>query len=167
VLVDGAADFTRGDGPYAGHAIGLASGLPALARSGPSRGFPCQIRRGPGAFRLTAARMVFVVAPADRRWARRSGSFGGSGGVGRRVGGASGPAGRLEDVQKVLTDGCRHGSRHAVGHAVGPHKTHESHVKVRPGIEAPRHLCNLSARHLSGLCLASRGGPGDNRYHRR
>ena len=34
---DRAADLTRGDGPYAGLAIGLASGLPALARSGPSR----------------------------------------------------------------------------------------------------------------------------------
>ncbi len=30
----------RGDGPYAGLAIGLASDLPALARFGPSRGFP-------------------------------------------------------------------------------------------------------------------------------
>jgi len=28
--------------------IGLASGLPAWARCGPPRGFPCQIRRGPG-----------------------------------------------------------------------------------------------------------------------
>ena len=42
-----AADLTRGDGPYAVPGIGLASGLPPLARSGPSRGFPCQIRRGP------------------------------------------------------------------------------------------------------------------------
>ena len=36
-------DLTRGDGPYADPRIGLASGLPALGRSGPSRGFPCQI----------------------------------------------------------------------------------------------------------------------------
>jgi hypothetical protein len=35
---DKAANLMRGDGPYAGLAIGLASGLPALARSGPSRG---------------------------------------------------------------------------------------------------------------------------------
>jgi len=33
---DRATDFTRGDGPYADDAIGLASGMPALARSGPS-----------------------------------------------------------------------------------------------------------------------------------
>jgi hypothetical protein len=43
---DRAADLIRGDGPYAVPAIGLASSLSALARSGPSRGFPCQIRRG-------------------------------------------------------------------------------------------------------------------------
>jgi hypothetical protein len=43
-------------------------------------------------------------APADRRWRRRSGSASGSEGV-RVNGGASGPAGRLETVQKVLTRG--------------------------------------------------------------
>jgi hypothetical protein len=37
-------DLTRGDGPYACWRIGLASGPPPLARYGPSRGFPCQIR---------------------------------------------------------------------------------------------------------------------------
>ena len=42
-------------------------------------------------------------APADRRWRRRSGSASGSGRRARRVGGASGPAGRLETVQKVLS----------------------------------------------------------------
>src|SRR5215467_13600007 len=60
LLADGATDLTRGGGPYASHAVGLASGLPALARSGPSRGFPCQIRRGPGTSRLAAAREVFA-----------------------------------------------------------------------------------------------------------
>ena len=89
-------------------AIGLPLGMPASARYEPPRGFPCQIRRGPGRFGVEA-RPVSVCrffAPADRRQApslrerqreqRRA----------RRVGGASGPAGRLETVQKVLTGRC-------------------------------------------------------------
>ena len=106
---DGAADLIRGGCPYACLAIGLASGLPALARSGPSRGFPCQIRRGPGTSRLIAARKVFAFRACRPALARRSGSSGGSGGDGRRGGGASGPAGRLEAVKKVLTEAVRHG----------------------------------------------------------
>src|SRR5262245_39575739 len=59
---DGAADLTRGDGPYAVLAIGLASGLPALARSGPSRGFPCQIRRGLWNLWAAAVRRYFCLS---------------------------------------------------------------------------------------------------------
>ena len=47
--------------------------LPRLARFGPSRGFPCQIRCGPGTSWLKAAQL-FAFAPADRRWSGRSGS---------------------------------------------------------------------------------------------
>ena len=56
---DGAADLIRGDGPYAGLAIGLASSLPPLARCGPSRGFPCQIRSGSELFRGPEGHFAF------------------------------------------------------------------------------------------------------------
>ena len=71
---DGAADLTRGDGLYAGLAIGLVSGLPPLARSGPSQGFHCQIHRGPGD-RLDFSGLRYPpFAPADRHWPGRSGA---------------------------------------------------------------------------------------------
>ena len=86
-------------------AIGLPLGMPASARYEPPRGFPCQIRRGPGRLGVEprpASELRFF-APADRRQApplrerqrelRRA----------RRVGGACGPAGRLETVQKAHT----------------------------------------------------------------
>src|SRR5690348_8123024 len=67
--------LTRGDDPYAVLAIGLASGLPALARSGPSGGFLVKSAA------VVGTRWVhcgpegsFCFAPADRRWRRRSGS---------------------------------------------------------------------------------------------
>jgi hypothetical protein len=46
---------------------------------------------------------IFCFAPAARRWRRRSGSASGSVGERAVAAGASGPAGRLETVQKVLT----------------------------------------------------------------
>src|ERR1035437_838927 len=76
LCVEGAADLMRGDGPYASPAIGLASGLPALARFGPSRGFPCQFRRGSGDPSALRPKESFAFAPADRRWPGRSGSDG-------------------------------------------------------------------------------------------
>jgi hypothetical protein len=94
---DRAADFTRGDGPYAVLAIGLASGLPRLARSGPSRGFPCQIRRGPGTSGGSGPKVLLLFAPAARRWRRRSGSASGSGGVRAVSAARAARRGRLEE----------------------------------------------------------------------
>ena len=85
-------------------AIGLPLGMPASARCESPRGFPCQIRRGPGRWSRIAARVrtsAFrasrpALGPSGVKLQRRAGR-------GRRVGGACGPAGRLEDVQKALT----------------------------------------------------------------
>ena len=85
-------------------AIGLPPDMPASARYEPPRGFPCQIRRGPGRWSRIAARVrtsAFrasrpALGPSGVKLQRRAGR-------GRRVGGACGPAGRLEDVQKALT----------------------------------------------------------------
>ena len=78
---DGAADLTRGDGPYAGSAIGLASGLPALARCWAVARVPLSNPPRLWTFGLVAAQGPLPLAPADRRWRRRSGSASGSGGV--------------------------------------------------------------------------------------
>jgi hypothetical protein len=51
--------LTRGDGPYAVWRIGLASGLPPLARCGPSLGFPCQIPPRPWNFSVDCGPEVF------------------------------------------------------------------------------------------------------------
>ena len=48
-------------------------------------------------------------APAARHWPGRRGSVSGERRPGRRGGGASGPAGRLENVQKLLTERTRQG----------------------------------------------------------
>jgi hypothetical protein len=65
LAADGAVDLIRGGCPYACLAIGLASGMPALVRSGLPRGFPCQIRCGPG----TA---LYDQRPGDRLGLRAS-----------------------------------------------------------------------------------------------
>ena len=63
-------------------AIGLPLGMPAPARYEPPRGFPCQIRRGPGRFESNRGpHRTSLVAPADRRWRRRCGSASESSGV--------------------------------------------------------------------------------------
>ena len=87
-------------------AIGLPLGMPASARYEPPRGFPCQIRRGPG--RLESNRgprpILRFFAPADRRFAPPLRERQREQWRARRVGGASGPAGRLERVQQVCTE---------------------------------------------------------------
>src|SRR5262245_33207468 len=89
----------------------------------------------PWNFSLYGGPSLSFVAPADRRWARRSGSASGSGGEGRRGGGASGQAGRLEDVQKVLTGrgfatGFVTGHTGHTGHNghTGAHRAHGTHT---------------------------------------
>ena len=102
---DRVAGFDKGRRPVRWSRIGLASSLPALAQSGPPRGFPCQIPLRPWNFSVNCdPEASSLFAPADRRQApprrerqrelRRA----------RRVGGASGPAGRLEIVQKLCTE---------------------------------------------------------------
>jgi hypothetical protein len=85
--------FDKGRWPVRWLAIGLASGLPALARSGPSRGFPCQIRRGPVELLDGSGPKVLLpsrqptgagAAVAERQWERRRA---------RRGGGACGSSG--------------------------------------------------------------------------
>jgi hypothetical protein len=64
---NGAANLTRGDGPYAVFAIGLASGLPALARSGPSRGSLVKSAAAPNLREDCGPKVPVFFAPADRR----------------------------------------------------------------------------------------------------
>jgi hypothetical protein len=101
---DGAAGFDKGRWPVRCPAIGLASGLPPLARSGPSRGPLVKSRRGPRIFLADRRPGVFLLfAPADRRWRRCSGSVSGSGGVRAVLAARAARPGRLETVQKILT----------------------------------------------------------------
>ena len=96
---DGAADLTRGGGPYACPRIGLASACPHEPDQGRSEGSLVKSAAALATSRFSAAPgLTLLFAPADRHQAplqrerqrelRRA----------RRVGGASGPAGRLETV---------------------------------------------------------------------
>ena len=97
-------DLTRGGGPYACPRIGLASGLPALARCGPPRGFPCQIRRGLVTLRIGGPKRPFCFAPPTGARHRRCGTASGSSGERAELAARAARRAALKPVQKVVPD---------------------------------------------------------------
>ena len=108
-LVNGAADLTRGGGSYACPRSGCLLACPLQPDT--SRREGSLVKSAVAMVRLESlcgpADLPLFFAPADRRWARPAWSSSGGPGVAAVFGGACGPAGRLEDVQKGLTALCR------------------------------------------------------------
>jgi hypothetical protein len=87
-------------------AIGLPPGMPASARSEPPRGFPCQIRRGPGRLELNRGPHPYLAVSRQPTGVlcRRCGSVSESDGLGAVLAARAARRAALKPYRK-LTDG--------------------------------------------------------------
>ena len=163
---DGAADLTRGGGPYAGLRIGLASGLPAMPDEG----------RREGSLVKSAAALATAWASATPSYSpsRQPTGTGPAGAErqrerrpGRRVGGASGPAGAaLKSYRKFSHGRWRDrmaGRQMGNGRTLWP-EARRNHLGLAPGIPMfrrwlPKLVMRLSRTALPFIADASDGLP--------